>query len=133
MKKFCIEFTEENSFKDTKFTDIFSVEDNDDTVASFAYHYKGDVLSGDADFFRYRVGNQRNLYKIFSGYEISPEMRIKLIPHKGPSRYKQRNTEPREILQPLPPTRTDTFFLSDVLPVIRGTTHLLNVYYPTNT
>ena len=37
----------------------FSTIDCDDTIAAFAYHMKGSVLSANADFFRYYVESSR--------------------------------------------------------------------------
>lgn len=41
----------------------FSVVDNDDTIASFAYHDGAAILSGDSDFYRY--GHPFEMYKDF--------------------------------------------------------------------
>ena len=51
----------------------FSTIDCDDTIAAFAFHKKGSVLSQDADFFRYYVESSRETeppYTVYSDFEM---------------------------------------------------------------
>ena len=64
----------------------FSTIDCDDTIAAFAYHMKGSVLSQDADFFRYYVESSmetRPPYQVFSGFKTR-DGRLSLKKHYGP-------------------------------------------------
>mmetsp|Transcript_24241 Transcript_24241/g.47670 ORF Transcript_24241/g.47670 Transcript_24241/m.47670 type:complete len:482 (+) Transcript_24241:63-1508(+) len=53
-------------FRENGVTVHYSVEDNDDTMASHAAHRQGDVLSQDRDFFRYHP----RPYRVFEGFNI---------------------------------------------------------------
>ena len=99
----------------------FSTVDCDDTIAAFAHHHNGSVLSRDCDFFRYyvdRVGDRP--YQVYFDFSVSSG-ELTLNPHGGPGRNRPR-ASPRQILRSLPETCTTTFFLDNVPPFLSGGT-----------
>ena len=76
----------------------FSTIDCDDTIAAFAYHMKGSVLSQDADFFRYYVESStetRPPYQVYSDFNMTGG-RLSLQNHLGPNPHKPK-ASPRKI------------------------------------
>ena len=92
----------------------FTKLDCDDTIAAFAYHKGGSVLSRDCDFFRYYVpGSIKNPpYDVFFNYNIV-DGKIIFDKHFGPSSYRPK-ASPREIMSTLPTTEKTTFFLGSI-------------------
>lgn len=93
----------------------YSTIDNDDTIAAFAHHYVGDVLSRDTDFFRYRSNSSETPFKIYFSYHITRDGYLHLNPHHGPGR-RGRDTSPRQIIFPLPQTKENTQFFFTPMP-----------------
>eukprot|EP00092_Neocalanus_flemingeri_P062627 GFUD01075580.1.p1 GENE.GFUD01075580.1~~GFUD01075580.1.p1 ORF type:complete len:368 (+),score=78.46 GFUD01075580.1:58-1161(+) len=91
----------------------FSTVDCDDTIAAFALHLKGNVLSRDCDFFRYYTQSSRDPFCIFSNFHIDTQGKLILTKHNGPSLYRE-NPSKREISPDLPQTEKNTFFLDQV-------------------
>ena len=69
----------------------YSTIDCDDTIAAFAYHLKGSVLSQDTDFLRYfkdsdsgktTTSNQNGPFKVSSSYKIDREGFLRLTEQK---------------------------------------------------
>ena len=90
----------------------YSTIDCDDTIAAFAYHRKGNVLSADKDFFRYYLTDsdrsttylgpsyhQNRPFRVFKGYEIDRAGFLRLEEVKGKCR-----VERRKILEKCPET-----------------------------
>lgn len=93
----------------------FSTIDCDDTIAAFAYHMNGSVLSQDADFFRYYVESSsetRPPYRVFSDFQMTGG-RLSLKDHLGPKTGKPKASR-KKILKTLPKTKENTFFLTDI-------------------
>ena len=93
----------------------FSVIDCDDTIAAFAYHLSGSILSQDADFFRYFVESSRETappYRVFSDFEMR-NGKLSLKNHPGPKPGKPRASR-RKILATLPETRGNPYFISNI-------------------
>ena len=91
----------------------YSTIDCDDTIAAFAYHMNGSVLSRDCDFFRYYadISGIGPPYQVFFNFSVSYG-RLDLDHHGGPGRYRVP-ASPRKILGRLPPTQSTTFFLDE--------------------
>ena len=107
----------------------YSTIDNDDTIAAFAYHRKGSVLSEDKDFFRYFTDSdstttylgptyhQKRPFKVYSSYEINIDGSMNLREHKGKCRVDRRKILerlPRKILERLPGTEDTACFLTTI-------------------
>ena len=92
----------------------FSTVDCDDTIAAFAYHLGGSVLSRDCDFFRYYSSSSSRSppYDVYSDYEIV-HGKISFSKHRGLSKSKPGASH-REILPSLPETKKTSFFLDDI-------------------
>ena len=97
----------------------YSTIDCDDTIAAFAYHMNGSVLSRDCDFFRYYVdyGGMRPPYQVYFNFSVSYG-RLSLDSHGGPGRYRVP-ASPRKILERLPRTQNTTFFLDEIADFFR--------------
>ena len=97
----------------------YSTVDCDDTIAAFAYHKMGSVLSRDSDFYRYYVDirdyeEMRPPYKIYSSFNMSRKgENFSLNIHRGLRPDKIR-APPVKILMTLPETRDNTYFLSEI-------------------
>ena len=92
----------------------YSTIDCDDTIAAFAYHMKGSVLSADCDFFRYYVESTDEKLPPYTVYIISiSRAGYSLLNHPGLSPTKRRASR-RKILETLPETRDNTYFLSEI-------------------
>ena len=92
----------------------FSTIDCDDTIAAFAFHKKGSVLSQDADFFRYYVESSRETeppYTVYSDFEMIGG-RLTLTSHLGPKPGKPK-ASPKKMLESLPETRANAYFICD--------------------
>ena len=92
-------------FKSLGVTVHYSTIDCDDTIAAFAYHLGGSVLSRDCDFFRYFVDSstERVLpFKIFFNFSVL-NGRLTLNLHGGPGKKRPR-ASPRQIQSSLPET-----------------------------
>ena len=100
----------------------YSTIDCDDTIAAFAYHRRGNVLSADKDFFRYYLTDsdrstsylgpsyhQNRPFKVFKGYEIDQAGFLRLEELKGKCR-----VERRKILEKCPKTRDTANFLTTI-------------------
>jgi len=99
------------------FVHYSSSHDCDDTIAAFAYHRGGFVLSQDKDFFRYFVvedtEGQSPPYKVYNNYKVkkrNEESYIMLFHHRGQIREKP---EPRLILPFYPTTNPFPFILDE--------------------
>lgn len=94
----------------------FSSIDCDDTIAAFAYHFNGAILSQDKDFFRYyaRSKAEKNPpYVIYSSFTTAGG-RLNLKTQEAPRIY-PRGFPPRlKLLDSLPKTHTSTSFLSKI-------------------
>ena len=81
----------------------FSTVDCDDTIAAFAYHLQGSVLSRDCDFFRYYVDFYSYTgtppFQVFFDFSFSFGS-LCLNRHGGPGR--RHPASPRQILRRLP-------------------------------
>ena len=95
----------------------YSTVDCDDTIAAFAHHHGGCVLSQDADFFRYYVDNNNAdaasqvsvpPYKVYSDFQIK---KGKLILKRQFEPASKKPRTPRKILEELPETVTDNSFV----------------------
>ena len=97
----------------------YSTIDCDDTIAAFAYHKNGVVLSRDCDFFRYFVSydSGRMPFQVYSNFRVSYGL-LTLDPHGGPGRHRAK-ASPREILRRLPRTETSTYFLDKIPDYLR--------------
>ena len=106
----------------------FTTVDCDDTVAAFAYHHGGSVLSRDYDFFRYFSSRTSRMppYDVFFNYDII-DGRIILQPHVGPSRIRPR-ASPRELMTSLPETKESTFFLDEIPRFLKYSGEALMMY-----
>jgi len=93
----------------------YSTIDCDDTIAAFAYNLGADVLSQDSDFFRYYTASTITPFNIFSSFTTVGKF-LTLTPHPGPNPNKQKVSK-REILTPLPDTRSSPYFLDLPNPV----------------
>ena len=99
----------------------FTISDYNDTIAAFAYHKGGSVLSSNCDFLRYYVSGRpwswKSLFKVFFNYNIV-DGSIVFDQYFGPSMFSPRapchGTPPREIMTRLPRTEESTFFLEDI-------------------
>ena len=91
----------------------FSTVDCDDTIAAFAYHLNGGVLSRDCDFFRYTTTSGHHPLVVYFDFLLLGRTLI-LNRHGGPSAYRQRPA-PRVIFSNLPETKSNGFFL-DLVP-----------------
>merc|ERR1719342_242430 len=84
----------------------YSTIDCDDTVAAFAYHKGGYVLSRDSDFFRYFVDDFTGTppYKIYYGFSVKTLKKggthLKLICRDG--RFNEAKGGPKSICNELP-------------------------------
>lgn len=92
----------------------FSTVDCDDTIAAFAYHLNGNVLSGDCDFFRYTTTSGELPFLVYRDFQMFGG-KLMLNKHNGPGAYRQM-PPPRRISPSLPETRSNTFFL-DIVPL----------------
>ena len=92
----------------------YSTIDCDDTIAAFAHHMNGSVLSRDCDFFRYYVDYSGTgpPYQVYFNFSVSYG-RLALDRHGGPGRYRVP-ASPRKILGRLPQTQSTPFFLDEI-------------------
>ena len=93
----------------------YSNLDCDDTIAAFAYHLEGSVLSRDCDFFRYFVDYSTERvppFKVFFNFSVLYG-RLTLDRHGGPGRYRPR-ASPRQIQSSLPETSSSPYFLDKI-------------------
>ena len=106
----------------------YSTIDCDDTIAAFAYHMNGSVLSRDCDFFRYYADNdgRRPPYQVYFNFSVCYG-RLSLAPHGGPGRYREP-ASPRKILGRLPQTQSSTFFLDEIADYFRRSDNVRLMY-----
>eukprot|EP01118_Nematostelium_gracile_P005395 TRINITY_DN1708_c0_g1_i1.p1 TRINITY_DN1708_c0_g1~~TRINITY_DN1708_c0_g1_i1.p1 ORF type:complete len:366 (-),score=69.87 TRINITY_DN1708_c0_g1_i1:39-1136(-) len=81
----------------------YSLIDNDDTIASFAQHYGGTILSADRDMFRYEGAN----YEVYADWEIV-NGEFRLIEHDSAT---HKSGPRRPIITP-PPKTASSYRLS---------------------
>ena len=99
----------------------YSTVDCDDTIAAFAYHMNGSVLSKDSDFFRYYVDirdyeEMRPPYRIYSGFKMDKKGgNFSLKKHGGLRHDKIRyRASPVKIPDTFPKTRDNTYSLPEI-------------------
>jgi len=98
---------------------LYSTIDCDDTIAAFAYHSGGSVLSKDCDFFRYYVSQYTGFppYQVYFDFAVTRDYsgrpHLVLYTHCGPGPYRTI-ASPRRIFTSLPDTKPNSFFLQFV-------------------